>query len=47
MKHGNTLGNQPAERYKLVDKKTGKPLKSGENNSWRVKIWIWQAKKIY
>jgi hypothetical protein len=28
--HGNTLGNQPAERYKLVDKKTGKPLKSGE-----------------
>jgi hypothetical protein len=27
---GNTLGNQPAERYKLVDKKTGKPLKSGE-----------------
>ncbi|VVM21002.1 hypothetical protein BSPWISOXPB_4902 [uncultured Gammaproteobacteria bacterium] len=28
--HGNTLGNQPAERYKLVDRKTGKPLKSGE-----------------
>jgi hypothetical protein len=28
--HGNTLGNQPAERYKLLDRKTEKPLKSGE-----------------
>jgi hypothetical protein len=32
-KHGNTLGNQPAERYKLVDRKTGKPLKSGETGA--------------
>jgi hypothetical protein len=24
--HGNTLGNQPAERYKLVDRKTGSDM---------------------
>ncbi|VVH50355.1 hypothetical protein BPUTSESOX_563, partial [uncultured Gammaproteobacteria bacterium] len=28
--HGNTLGNQPTERYKLIDRETNKPLKSGE-----------------
>ncbi len=43
--HGNTLGNQPAERYKLIDKKTNKPLKSGETTLGELRYGVGKQRR--